>query len=196
MTEKGLHDRTEDRGFSAIEPSGPAVVGEFPFRGPDMPMDYRQPGFAFTSLSKNVFTPQWKSFVQGVECSIPALFSAPDGYAFGVKVVVRWQFKEKANPVHPPSPPTTRKFASGAYLINAVEFLCAAELPASDSCTYDGSYDSDGKDLFGNSFGDMATLVAQLGVVTDGALVRSMDEGNLFFSHFSRNESTVLVLNP
>lgn len=196
MTEKTLHDRTEGRGFSGIEPRGPAVAGEFPFRGSDMPMDYRQPGFAFASPAKNVFTSQWKSFVQGVECKVPERFTAPDGYVFGVKVEVRWQFKEKANPVHPPSEPTTRKFARGAYLISGVEFLCAAELPAAESIAYDGNYLSSGKDIFGNDFEDTETLVVQLGVVTDGSLVRSMDEGNLFFSRFSRGQSTVLVLNP
>lgn len=196
MTEKTLHDRNDGRGFSGIEPSGPAVMNEAPFRGPDMPMDYRQPGFAFASPAKNVFTSQWKSFVQGVECDVPERFSAPDGYVFAVKVVVGWQFKSKADPVSPPDPPTTRKYASGAYLINSVEFVCASELPASELIAYDGSYDSDGKDVFGHEFEDTETLVAQLGVVTNGALVRSMDEGNLFFSHFSRDQSTTLVLNP
>lgn len=196
MTEKTLHDRNEGRGFSGIEASGPAVAGEFPFRGADMPMDYRQPGFAFASPAKNVFTSQWKSFVQGVECKVPERFTAPDGYFLAVKVVVSWQFKSKADPVSPPDPPTTRKYASGAYQISAVEFVCESELPSGESIAYDGSYDGDGKDVFGHEFKDTETIVLKLGVVTAGVLVRSIDEGNLFFSHFSRDQSTTLVLNP
>lgn len=190
MTERTLHDRAEGRGFNGIEPSGPALVGEVPFRGSDMPMDYRQPGFAFASPSKNVFTPQWKSFVQGVECPIPDKIKAPDGYKLGVKIIVRWQFASKPNKVHPPSPPTTRKYATGAYLLSGVEFLCDSALPASFPIAYDGNY------LASDDFKDSETLVCQLGVVTDGKLVRTMPEGNLFLSRFSRDQSTVLVLNP
>lgn len=196
MTEKTLHDRKEGRGFSGIAASGPAAANEFPFRGADIPMDYRQPGFAFASSTKNDFTSQWKSFVQGVECKVPERFNAPDGYFIGVKVEVRWQFKSKANPDSPPTPPTTRKYASGAYLINSVEFFCAAKLPAGESISYDGNYDDEGLDVFGHEFKDTETLVVKLGVVTAGALVRSIAEGNLFLSRFSRDQSTTLVLNP
>ena len=190
MTEKRLHDLTEGHEFSLIEGG---AANEFPFRGGDLPMDYRQPGFSFASPAKNTFVTEWPSFVQGVECQVPARFTAPDGYHFGVKLVVLWQFKSKANDVIPPS---TRKYASGLYRIQSVEFVCAAELPAAENIAYDGNYDSAGLDIFGHPFKDTETIVEPLGVVTDGALVRTLAAGNLFLSRFGRGNVTSLVLNP
>ncbi|MBN8422872.1 MAG: hypothetical protein J0L73_28445 [Verrucomicrobia bacterium] len=200
MTEKKLHDSTEDHGFSIVEASPPTPFSEFPFRGPDLEMDYRQPGFAFVATKPNEFAVQWPSFVQGVECEIPAKFKAPDGYHFGVKVVVLRKFKSKAVEVTPPSEPMTRKYASGPYQIQSVEFVVAKNLPEvspNEPIAYDGNYlNSTDETIFGTKFSDTEVIVADLGVVTEGKLVRSIDEGNLFFSRFSRFQITVLVTQP
>lgn len=196
MTEKRIHDLTEGHEFTLIEPGATGVVPEYPFRGPDMPMDYRQPGFAFLSPSKNVFVSQWKSFVQGVECQVPDRFTAPDGYVLGVRLVVKWEFKSRANVVPPSSPPSTRKYASGPYTLLRVNFICASTMPPAEPIAYDGNYDSGDVDIFGNRFKDTETIVAQLGLVADGKLIRTIPEGNLFLSRFSRGNVTALVLNP
>lgn len=194
MTEKKLHDSTEDHGFSVVEASPAGVFHEFPFRGPDLEMDYRQPGFSFTSPKPNQFVPGWPSFIQGMECSIPDKFEAPDGYVFGVSILVKWQFKAKAVP--DTSPPLTRKFATGAYLLASPTFIFADTLPDSHPIAYDANYLPTGKTTFGADFEDTETIVCQLGVVTAGKLVRTIDEGNLFLSRFPRYQTTTLVTNP
>lgn len=196
MTEKKLHDATEDHGFSGVEASPAGPFNEFPFRGPDMEMDYRQPGFSFASPKPNYFVPEWPSFVQGVECIIPASFEAPDGHVFGVSIEVRWEFKSIPLQVPPGSEPLTRKFASGAYLLASPTFISAATLPASHPIAYDGNYLDTGKTIFGADFEDTETLVCQLGVVTNGKLVRTIEAGNLFLSRYPRYQSTELVTNP
>lgn len=193
MTENKLHDSAEDHGFSLVSPAPTAPFDEYPFRGPDIDMDYRQPGFAFISPKPNQFVIQWPSFIQGLECSIPDSFEAADGAQFGVSIKVRWEFKSRAVPVTPPSPPLTRKFATGAYLLAAPTFIYAATLPASHPIAYDGNYLDTGKTIFGAEFEDTETIVCQLGVVTDGKLVRTINEGNLFLSRLPRGNFTTLV---
>lgn len=192
MAEKRLHDQTEDHGFELISAAGVAPVDEFPFRGPEIAMDYRQPGFAFLNPKPNHFVIQWPSFVQGVKCKIPEKLMLPDGAHVAVKMQVQWEFGSRANE-GPPA--TTRRFATGAC-ISGIPELVTGELPEAVSIPYDGNYDSSGNDLFGRPFRDTETLVCDLGVVTDGKLVRTTAEGNLFLSRFSRFQSTLLVLNP
>ena len=201
--EKLVHDRTDDHGFGVVEAGLLAGNEEVPYAGPGMQLDYKQPGFAFTDIVDGQMTPKWRSFVQGVECDIPATLSVEEGQHLIVVAVVQWTFASKAIPPPkpvdgvPPDPEKeelTWKYATSEYAVQSVTFgvYDSSDIPERELVSFLDTYNQKGKDNFGHDFNDTETIVCDLGSIQNGVLVNHTD-GNLFFSKFGPDTSTSLV---